>query len=983
MKKNPVIPLLALVALAATSSYGQGRIVEVDNLAALQARRFLSNETVRVRGYSTPADWGDPRDYYYQSSSPTVTNAVMFPAVGGGRYYHPWNGDVRVFGAIPYQNKYSSVPWGYKATNNTPIGTNDFTVYIRATIPGTFKQPIGLFSLSRVPGTNITSELCASIGLRASASTFGLLFRGNDAGSGTTANPTNAATLDCSPAALAAYYNQTVDIVITRQYTNAAVYFNGVNMTTNFTLSNPEGWSKSLALGEIQLAQVGNNENVWYWPQPVFKFALWNSALSAGQAANPSAVGGKLLDYTATQTTIPSDLAPYINNAVDYLVSQGGGNLIYPSGIYYVTTPIKIGKDITHDMSGGSAYPSSFRQGFRTSGTEIFLGFGSTNTAFYADQSMSEEVCLTARYLTSINGIVSSRWLRSQIRNGVICGDASLGGDGITLDRVAAVNLHNVGFRAIPGHEIRAIGVNSMQIFGCDSGTTGRGWDFRGVADITILGCFVDGAKGPNLRFYGNLCRVANSAFEYALDPRTSVIPYEMVSSVDTSTDELTLTSVYGHRLKTGYPIRFSGSPLPPPLTETNDYYAIVTGDNTLKLSTTYVDEVSKYGALYSNNIVDVTATVVNTWYTGAGPAVGFLLTGDKNSFIGNQSQNNYGGGLIIEGNLGNNLFQGNQFVMNGLGNTDTNVAAVRLIHRSLYNSFIGNGIDDRDIAGYSQKGFVVSADSDYNTFIGNTWNIDYPYIFDDPGKQLVIDAKQSVFSHNGSYGNLYVPARTSFSDWIPQTWDDAAAIEYTKNNGRLMLWNGSRWMHGVTFPYGTNLYWSGSSGTLSAVNNDNSLIALSINSVYNAQLGYWQVNDGSAAGNGVDWKLFRNYSTNSSTYASLPSYTKLGEIIFGGWYGTGANATRNAASISSWSDGTSWNSTNSASQINIAVTPNGSASRVTSITFQAPAAPSLGDTMILLTYFNGTNWVASSKRVSLGTNDSAGSGFQLLKVPN
>lgn len=38
---------------------------------------------------------------------------------------------------------------------------------------------------------------------------------------------------------------------------------------------------------------------------------------------------------------------------------------------------------------------------------------------------------------------------------------------------------------------------------------------------------------------------------------------------------------------------------------------------------------------------------------------------------------------------------------------------------------------------------------------------------------------------------------------------------------------------------------------------------------------------------------------------------------------------------------------------------------------------------MLLIATYNGTNWVAASKRVSFGTNDSAGSGFKVLKVAN
>jgi len=580
--------------------------------------------------------------------------------------------------------------------------------------------------------------------------------------------------------------------------------------------------------------------------------------------------------------------------------------------------------------------------------------------------------------------IIYSRWLSSQISDLTINGDLCYSSEGIVLDRVGSIGIHNVGFRGLQNHEIRAFGVNSLQIFGCEGGTLGRGLDMHAVADATIHGCFFDGPRGPALRFVGNLSRIADSVFEFSSNPRTSVPPMEYPTAVNTTTDEFTVTSSYGHKLHTGQALRFDRdtNSIPTNLTTTTDYYVVVTGDNTFKISTMYADEVSRLGAMYSNSFVDITDTGSGTWYVGSGPAVGISITGDHNSISGNQSQQNYEGALRVEGGNGNNAFTANQFIMNGLGNTDTNIAAV-IVTGSPYNRFINNSVDDRDLGGFSQKGFVLDSDADYNAFIGNSWNIDTPYTFGDPAKQLVIDAKQSVYQWNGSYGNLYIPAAAGFTEWTPQVWTNSVPIQFDYTSGRLLLWDGDSWMHAVTAPYGSNTYWSANSGTLTAVNNGTAIPFLSFNGPYPGSGIYMQINDGSGATDASILSLYRNYGTNSSTFAALPAFTKFGEIQLGGWTGTSSGNAAAGARLTAWSDAIDWSSTNRGSQVNIDLVPNGTTTVTTALTFQAPLSPSTNDTMLLLSYWNGSSWVASAKRVSFGTNDSAGSGFKVLKVAN
>lgn len=1027
--------------------------------------------------------------YYPEVGTVANESAIEFNSTlrPGYKWKYPWNGDVRAFGAVPFRSKYSIVPWGYKTTN-APVGTSDFTVYVETTFPTTYKQPVGMFELGPVPGTNMSTspDLLSSFGLRASPDVWGITFRSETGGSAAGTNVTQGTVLESSPVALAAYAGQTVKLVVTRSGTNAAIYFNGTDVTSLFTLLNPAGWAKPLALGQPVHVQVGNNGNLWYWPHPTTRFAFWTNALTALQAADPDGTTGKVIDFTPTDITEPADLTAALNRASDYADSIGGAEIYLPAGVYRVDGEVKIGKQNHWRGAGSSPYPSTFRQGFRPTATTIVPWFGATNRIFYGDQTMSGEVCLTARALGALGNVVlSSRWLRSKITDMTILGDLSYSSEGIVLDRIAAFEANSIGFRGLQNHEIRAIACNALKIINCDGGTLGRGIEVRAVADFDMRDCFLDGARGANIKMIGNLSRIADCVGEFALNPRSIIPALESPASADVATDVITVTNSYGHKLHLGQAIRFdldnaitatltitsappvgatltvngfqrtwssattgitietnastltastnltsafttynlpfitavqatnnavamtlvkgfdltitpssgwcsityvTNTALPTPLTVTSDYYVIPTGENTFKVSLYYADEVSKFGALYSNAIVDITASSsTNTWYVGTGPAVGFYITGDHNSISGCQSQQNFEGSLVVDGGNGNNAFTANHFIMSGLGNTLANVPAVQVINSSIYNRFVNNSIDDRDLA-FSQIGFFVDATSDYGTFSDNSWNINFPYLFADPAKQRVSDAKQSVFQWNGAYGNLYIPARTGWSPWNVEDWEFASSMEVDKTSGRVYYSTGytasdTNFNYAVTFPSEGPIFFGGNSGTMSIVNNGVGQTIFNTVTTGTQYPIYNQVN--SSGSFGYDIATFRNYGTNNTTFAALPAYTKLGELIYGGWYGSNSGDLGAAAGISFWSDSLPWNSTNRISQANILITPANSISRIAAVTFNTPTIPSVGDTMFLISYWNGSNWVASSKRVSFGTNDSAGAGFKVLKVAN
>jgi hypothetical protein len=1088
------IPLI-LFLLLELSSFGQAVqsttsfVRPHKTLAEMDAARPSKTDFLSiVDSYSTNLDFGEPMIFRYDPTSTAPISDVVRAVPGGlpGRRILKWNGDVRAFGAIPFQSRYSAVPWGYKTTNSS-IGTADFTVFLQTTLPTNYNQPYGMFEMGPVPGTNMSTspDLLSSIGLRASPDVWGITFRSITGGSGAGSTVDDGAVLESSPSAISAYAGQQVNIVITRAGTNAAIYFNGTNVSSLFTLLNPAGWAKSLALGQPVHVQVGNNGNLWYWPHPIRRFALWASALSPAQAVNPENVSGKVIDFTPPTVEHPPDLTDALNRASDYASSIGGARIYLPPGVYRVDGEVRLGKNNNWVGAGTSPYPSTFRQGYRPTATTVVPWFGATNRVFYGDQTMSGEVCLTARGLSAFgNAVLSSRYLRSKISDMTILGDLSYSSEGIVLDRVASVEVDSIGFRGLQNHEIRIFGCNAIKIRNCDGGSLGRGVEVRGVADFDMRDCFLDGARGANVKMIANLSRIEGVVGEFALNARTSIPALESTASADASTDVITVTNSYGHKFHQGQAVRFdldnaitatitvtnlpatgaalivngfnrtwsstttsltiatntttgntasnivdafttynlpminvaqvttnslsmtlnkgfdlsvipssgwcsvsyvTNSSLPSPLSVNSDYFVVPTGDNTLKVSAYYADEVSLFGAMYSNSIVDITSVGTGTWYVGAGPSVGFYISGDHNSISGCQSQQNYEGALVVDGGNGNNAFTANHFIMSGLANNLANVPAVQVINSSLYNRFVNNSIDDRDLA-FSQIGFFVDATSDYGTFSDNSWNINFPYVFADPAKQRVGDAKQSVFQWNGAYGNLYIPSRTGWSPWNVEDWEFASSMEFDKTSGRVYYSTGftssdTNFNYGVTFPAEGPIFFGGNSGTMSIVNNGAGQTIFSTVTTGTQYPIYNQVN--SAGAFGYDIATFRNYGTNNTTFAALPAYTKLGELIYGGWYGSNSGDLGAAAGLSFWSDSLPWNSTNRGSQANILVTPNGSSSRIAAVTFQGSATPTVGDTMIILTWYNGTNWMTSSKRVSTYTNNSAGVGFQALRVPN
>lgn len=969
----------------ANSDRGVATVATVAQLATITNARH--GAVVDVRGYDADQDLPYPLRFTLNTNSVATTNRFVVANAGGtGRWEHEWNNDVREFGAVPYHPKYTAVPWGYLYTNQA-IGTGPFSVWVRTTFPTTYTQAYGMFEFGRAPSTNVTSasiDLCSALGMRATPDVWGFVFRGTNAGSTVGTIETDAAALDATPAAVAAWAGQTVDIVLTRSGTNVALYFNGTNVTANFTNSNPAGWGKALALNEQVFIQVGNNGNIWYWPKAIQRFALWSTALTSGQAADPSGTAGKALDFTPETTEEPQDNTEAFNRAAAYVDWKGGGQVYFGPGGWRIDGEILGGMQTAWRGGGASPYPSAFRRGFIPGTSFLIPWFGATNRVFLFDQTQGEGPLLLTRPLSNLgSGNVSSRWGRSSLRDFVIYGGLSKSSDGIWIDRYGSISVENIGFYYVPNHPVLAYVVNSLLVDGCE-GPMGLGAVVKGSSDVSFSRNFLDGAKGPVLTWGANLSRIHGNVFEIGNNPRSAVPPYEMEASANASTDTITVSSGYGHRLRRGHIVRFvtDTGTLPSGLVADTDYYAIPTGDQTLKVSLVYVDEIGLTGSFYASSVVDITDAGSGTWYMGRGPAVGMLIQGDSNTIVGNQGQQNYDGGVIFEGSAASrNAVGNNVWILNGPGNASTNVAAIRVKGGASYNTFTGNQGGDRGLTGYSALGFAADSSSLYSALVGNLFDVDRPYEGDGIPSSVIVDADGIMGSWSGTKGNLYVPSSAGFTRWDPRDMAASAAVTYDRTAKRLYVASDvanadASWNYAPTFPFVGPAYWSGSSSTLSMANNGTGQSAISLNSTYSSAMVYAQVN--STNSNAEGFRLFagRNWGPSTSSFAPLPSGAQLFELIGGG---TATNtSTMSIGGSIGIRTSDAWGANDTPGEVFFTVVPNGESSRIDAAYFNARAAASraTNETMMVLSRWTGAAW--TSERVYV-TNLS---GVNVLYLP-
>lgn len=903
---------LFILLLSCIAALGQPATT-VDTIADLVARkpRTNSTEVVYVKGRLAAGDFKmEPQAFRYDPTSVESTNDIcLMPSTGVGRWINEWKGDARIFGAIPYSAPSTLVPWGFK-TNIAAIGSGPFSVWIRAKLPSSFTDPVGMFGIGpSLTDPDIgTAFTASSLGFRASSSVFGFLFRSTNASSATGSSVWEAASLDATPSTFSAYLGTTVDIVLTRSGTVPKVYFNGTDVTASFTLANANGWSKSLGMGATLQAYVGNNDNMWYWPEATSRFAVWASALTAGQAADPENTGSKVVDFTSYTTNVPTDAGPGINLALAYASSRGGGTVRLRDGCYRISTPIRMRRNTTLEGDGVAFYPKTQFdvEGFTPGGTTLVPWFGHEGDVV---QTLRADLAPGEVYFylrpgggvvsyTNATGYVYTKSARTTVKNLAIFGGLAKYGRSFYADRAGSLNYEGVASIGMPGYALYVVQPNSLFIHGF-SATGGLGAYLNGVADSDVSQYFHDGPQGPAFRIYGNLNNFANMVPEFAYVSRSGTSAFELSTTVNASTDMF--TSSADHKRQTGDVVRFvtDTGTLPTPLRSDVDYFVYRVSATTFKVSYKYSDDISHDGVMDGSGFLDITDVGSGTWYVSPGPAVGLLVQGDNNGFSNIRSQRNSLEGLRLE-NARENTFGQSRFMLAGYGNTSlSNVANVQLIN-SQTNTFIGMTVTDRNTAGFATNGVIGDSLSVGNYFSGVLTYTTSPNWID---KRIAVqnrwsDSKGEIFNADSSRASVLLPSVSGFSAYADErATNNAKPVVYDTSSRRFMISRDStsgNWDYMWTHPFAGPIFWNsltangamqganaGTAATLSYLHGESFQPLLSIRSYSTSGASY-------AGAPLIGLQRYRSGTFGS--YAALEKTNYLGGIQFGGMFSNTIN---------------------------------------------------------------------------------------------
>lgn len=144
---------------------------------------------------------------------------------------------------------------------------------------------------------------------------------------------------------------------------------------------------------------------------------------------------------------------------------------------------------------------------------------------------------------------------------------------------------------------------------------------------------------------------------------------------------------------------------------------------------------------------------------------------------------------------------------------------------------------------------------------------------------------------------------------------------------------------------------------------------------------GYWVVNE-------TDGRIIHTWQSNTSANTLEGGFPTTNAIPFN-IRGSAGRGTNIAGGTLALAGGVS-TGTGSPGQITVNLASNLGASSGTvangtgvRATFSHPEPPAIGDTVLSVGIWDGSGWLTTVRRVVVGTNDSAGTGFRVLRVAN
>lgn len=811
--------------------------------------------------------------------------------------------DVRWFGSVPYACNGTVNPYG-AVLDLEAIDQGDFSIWFRAVMPDADTDRSGGFIITTA--SNISSSASA-FELRLAPGAFGFVSRSTGGSSAPGESISDGATLDSSTV-FAGIAGELVDIVVTRSGGIGKVYLNGADVTSSFTLLNSVGWGKALGGGGPLKVLVGKNNAVWFWKKPIHRLAVFDHALSAEEALDPSAVADPLVDWEGTTLEEPADATPGIQAAIDYAAERGGGIVVIPAGQWWIKSTIRLKPCVTVRGAADPAhYPGLLGIGLYAP-TQLVASFGAVHDIFVARQSDARpEVLLTRR--DTPHGTMSNNYMHAAVHSLAIMGHLGTNSKGFWLDRVVSVLIRNIVFAKISGRFAYAMGCNGI-VF---EGIVGSG--FHGIAvlfsaDVVINHCFIDGTYGPPLYFRANKSMLADSVFDVHFEPtKAGAFGATFAGTVTVDATSNTFTKA-DHRLRIGDLVRFkSTGTLPAPLSATTDYFvSAVPSADTFKISTEYVDEDTNGGALngVSMDISDA-GSGVHTLLEG--PVFNVILRGDRNSVCNLRCQYGWEGNLLIEEGIANALANvdasGGAFDNNAAG-----IANVSITGFSSLNSIVNLIADRRVSSSHADIGVYLDSTSTKNTILG-----------------LIAEA--------GSTPSVPTP--------VSAPADNDIRLRSVSSGG---LINFAPW--GVN---GAATQWTfGTDGTLRSRNTANTNAAWRHDGVYSGGVA-WFNTFSTTAGQGVRFWLVRSNAAAPETYGALGNGHQIFEIVGGGYYGATANDLNSAAvGIEALTYG-AWTSGDTPVALLLKITPRNSGSRQVSA-YHGPeyhlfnAGPAAGGTL-------------------------------------